>query len=1817
MRVIFSVAAFMAAALLSAASVAAEPTTTYFWTYAGVDPTYDEYGIPSLNILTSTDPNAAPAPEVTRLLGSAVFEESIMEKGWNSFTASPDRALLRSDPTIAWFTAGFSEGYLMMYQINQTMYATTNTNNYTKGTRAYIDQHAEYMLKTSHANRAANPFWAQVHKQLAMVRGIVAGYVARQAETLFEYDHTFADAMANNLFPEYDDVLAAVTAQGYDGNGPYPSLDPTRRPSAYFSSKENKDKNSRRLRSIDPENEHCSALIKVTDSDVFMGHNTWFRYSYYPGRVHKTYVMETAVSMSGSAGRIHSCDDWYQTSNLLGTMETSNMFTNEDLFMRIHPHTVAEFMRVMAANYLATNGREWVQIFGTNNSGTYCNQWMVVDFKLYTKGMSHKDLPKDFFWIAEEMPGLVVSADKTDFIREHSYWASYNIPHFPAVYQLAGFQQEADTYGSFFKWGASPRALIFARDHGTVTDLASMQKMMRYNDWQNDPLSAIPGCKGCFPANSPANSISSRFDLVPTDATYGDLPKEFARFFRFGYFGALDGKITSYDLITNNFSSSFQQGPTHDNGHAPFEWPADVATGKLPGMPQKFDFKWERFSPQQLIAVPAPLPPARDQYASIVVDVLRKPSKGPITFDANGVPQMDLVVGLRSHNFPPNSTAPLIPLATAAYNISGRATGWDTVTVTGDQTQLLASEQTALHAWYAAGVAEGYATAEAIHNVIDGRNFSRYPHADAFIQKHIDYMRSQCKKNGSPFYVQVRKMLLQMEGIAAGVALRGAHHGGIHKDKPVTFFDIFVQNFRDEYDDVAVASAPTDEARAAIIASRSIDHGDRCSALVKIAPEDYVIGHLTWAPFNIMIHKQHKAYVMDGTLTLTGNAGGVASGDDWYQTPHGLVVQETTNDIHNASLYSLIKPETFSEFLRAMAANYLARTSQEWTQIYSTEPSGTYTNQWMVFDDKLYTKGMAKEALKDGTFWVLEEIPGLVRSADMTAVLRMDGFWASYNVPYFQDIYAAMGYAAMAERDGDYYSYQLTSRARIFRREQHRVVDVPSMMKMLRFNQYQTDQHSVIPNCPECYPASSPGLAISSRFDLVSPSFHAAGWAKRLKRGVWGGSDVKVSSSALLRAGYRSANWAGPTHDDQPVFHWDDSSADKSYGRAGLVQYYNFSSETIQPSGAVPPRGPIAERTELYYVYNASAANVNGAPTTDASAVSETLRRLIGGDGLIVAGSVDFLGEKGLLATAALNHSATQIGWEQFTVAPAKKLFNTNGDDDLAAWFAAGVAEGYSSLQSIKNVINAISAPFTPKGRAFVDSHLAYMVEQSTTKGTRSEAERKKTNTTAYEAAYWRQVRKQLLLMEGIAVGFNLRADAIADADDRLSFFDVFQLNLNCEVGDIEGAADANSPRARDVSLDPEKCSALIKATDEDIFFSHVTWSGLDFLVGRQYKTYAMETTLSLTGSAGVIASGDDFQISSNGIAAQETTTAFYNKSLFASIKPETVSQFMRGVLASFLAKSAKEWTELFKMEHSGTYCNQWQALDYNVYKRGTPVASLPDNVLWIVEELPGAAENADVTWYMREHGMWPSFNIPFFENIYNLSGFLNHSKHFGGSYYSWTDNPRHKMYRRDAPKIANLTGMMRMMRYNQYQTDEYSIIPNCPKCTPNRAPKIAVAARGDLGVPEPEYQSDGTPYGRSFRQTPFGSCDAKITSGELMARFASVSEAGPTHDDQPVFSWYNYPQFPQGKLSGMIQTWDFSWSELTILSTDPPRPAKKDDDGTSIAVILGAAVGGAAVVFLAIAAVFTIRKRRAAAAAASGGDINSYHHPLNQEAGV
>ena len=52
--------------------------------------------------------------------------------------------------------------------------------------------------------------------------------------------------------------------------------------------------------------------------------------------------------------------------------------------------------------------------------------------------------------------------------------------YFPFIYNESGVNDAKAKFGSWFDYSLNPRSQIFRRDHGKVTDIQSLFKLMRY-----------------------------------------------------------------------------------------------------------------------------------------------------------------------------------------------------------------------------------------------------------------------------------------------------------------------------------------------------------------------------------------------------------------------------------------------------------------------------------------------------------------------------------------------------------------------------------------------------------------------------------------------------------------------------------------------------------------------------------------------------------------------------------------------------------------------------------------------------------------------------------------------------------------------------------------------------------------------------------------------------------------------------------------------------------------------------------------------------------------------------------------------------------------------------------------------------------------------------------------------------------------------------------------------------------------------------------------------------------------------------------------
>jgi hypothetical protein len=289
---------------------------------------------------------------------------------------------------------------------------------------------------------------------------------------------------------------------------------------------------------------------------------------------HYNFGFGVKVSFSSRPGDIASKDDFYTINQNLLVMETSlNIMNNSVYSGNVVPSSLPTRFRAIIANSICKNGEEWTFTFSRYNSGTYNNQWMIIDrSKLQSSSF------KDVLWIVEQIPGKTVSTDVSSVLLEKKYWASYNVPYFTSLFIELGYAEYAKILPLFYSYENSSRAQIFRRESESITSLDALKKLMRFNKWKTDPYSE----------ESPAFAIASRFDLFNLMPN-GMIPS-------FDY-GATDAKVTSMKDLVPNHIAYVVSGPTSDDQPV-FSW-TQFPNSPHRGHPKLFNFSYIDTAPHK------------------------------------------------------------------------------------------------------------------------------------------------------------------------------------------------------------------------------------------------------------------------------------------------------------------------------------------------------------------------------------------------------------------------------------------------------------------------------------------------------------------------------------------------------------------------------------------------------------------------------------------------------------------------------------------------------------------------------------------------------------------------------------------------------------------------------------------------------------------------------------------------------------------------------------------------------------------------------------------------------------------------------------------------------------------------------------------------------------------------------------------------------------------------------------------------------------------------------------------------------------------
>lgn len=639
-------------------------------------------------------------------------------------------------------------------------------------------------------------------------------------------------------------------------------------------------------------------------------------------------------------------------------------------------------------------------------------------------------------------------------------------------------------------------------------------------------------------------------------------------------------------------------------------------------------------------------------------------------------------------------------------------------------------------------------------------------------------------------------------------------------------------------------------------------------------------------------------------------------------------------------------------------------------------------------------------------------------------------------------------------------------------------------------------------------------------------------------------------------------------------------------------------------------------------------------------------------------------------AEAEYNRTYNATGWDTIVLTPAVNSSSSADPQDSnatsvvidpSALHDIGYLEGFLTHDTIwamySNSVAFIGVPSDMA--AWIDRHETYMINQS----------RITANSTASADSpphFWEMVGALLQLIHGLHDGYNAAVTSTAGDAMPLNRSQLFWLSFQFELYDLEhlfpsdvgqqhqegpqqqGHRGLPTPRVhpRRRQGGGEHCSGLIKVTSDDVFVSHATWDIYNVML-RQYKVYNLPQvgSVAMSGYPGVIHSMDGWYITQpQQLVVQETTNLIYNSSLFTDyLTTSSVSEFLRTMVANFLARDGATWVELMNYNNSGTENNQWMIVDMKrvnrtsnnsssfrsddtaasrseesllqalkrgasfdsvleepldtdqraspsvsaagnnddlseILVRGTESMYLPNGTLTVYEQLPGPfSEWGDVTAELRRRTYWASYNTPYFPRVYALSGNLMMEREYG-SYFSYHKYARAELFHRGQSGVTGLADMKRLMRYNNFQNDALSRIPNCSDatgqiCNPPYSAMLSIASRGDLDpVASIETMGvladiNGSAY---VGQQNLAAIDAKIASWQEVVRRRTDGGApldgwlvcGPTStatapNNGSAFAPFNWSTSPVSfqALPRLLlaDVFDFDWQKLTVVRVASP----------------------------------------------------------------
>ncbi len=326
----------------------------------------------------------------------AEYDDSLEQEGWDRLTLTLNPMAKDWKDQIGGI--GYLEGTLVQKRIwnhRKNLWAWYlkdyfKTDKMPQAVFDYIGDNLAWMRQMIKQHAASDDYWANTEMLLHQADAILLGYnsVASKDEKLTEGDWYMYLAAGDML------DIANIVNVGFDWHNP------------------NHTMNEIVDRYI--KDSHCSGLVAFTPDyeDLYMGHTSWFFFGsqtrclkkYDLKGIKSTHMHIKDVTFSSYPGFLNSFDDFYVTGANLVVLETTNEIFDHDVYDSAKPQSMFVWARAVIANRVSNDGQTWVNTFKRFNSGTYNNQWLVLDYKKFTPGKEPED-DSGLLYALEQIPG--------------------------------------------------------------------------------------------------------------------------------------------------------------------------------------------------------------------------------------------------------------------------------------------------------------------------------------------------------------------------------------------------------------------------------------------------------------------------------------------------------------------------------------------------------------------------------------------------------------------------------------------------------------------------------------------------------------------------------------------------------------------------------------------------------------------------------------------------------------------------------------------------------------------------------------------------------------------------------------------------------------------------------------------------------------------------------------------------------------------------------------------------------------------------------------------------------------------------------------------------------------------------------------------------------------------------------------------------------------------------------------------------------------------------------------------------------------------